>query len=567
VAYLLHAPYVFLTGRGYAGITSFALFLEVDMSFLRLTRFPHALRYVKRAWLVFLFLALILVPVKSPAFAPPTASATAPPNIVVIMVDDLDVRSLQQMLQWGLMPNLQNHIITPGSTFTNAFVTNSLCCPSRATFLTGQYAHNHRVLANTPTSRGVLGLDDTSTLATWLRSAGYHTGYIGKYLNFYGFADYNGDGRVDSLDARYIPPGWDDWQVLTHPTVFRMYQYRINDNGQIISFGNNPRHYQTDVLAGRAAEFVHRAQSLEPARPFFLTVMPTAPHMERDFSIPLMDFADYWAWDIRPAPRHRDTITQTLAAQPSFNELDLADKPLWLQNRPLMASEDVAHNERKIRNRLASMLAVDDLIGQVIGALQHTGTLENTVIVFTSDNGYMLGEHRLSEKTYAYEESIRVPLYVRAPGTAANQVISQMVLNNDLAPTLVDFAGTTAGRAVDGVSLRPLMLNPAHLPWRQRFLIEHWQSSDRLYDIPEYFALRTAPTARLTPNQLWVEYMDVESSREFYDLNRDPYQLTSLHRSQAPLRQQQMASHSAWLSALRSCRGRGCQLLEFAESR
>jgi N-acetylglucosamine-6-sulfatase len=535
------------------------------MNFLRLTRLPGAFQHATRTILLFLFLALILAPVKPVALAPPTASATAPPNIVVIMADDLDVRSLQQMLQWGLMPNLQNHIISGGSTFTNAFVTNSLCCPSRATFLTGQYGHNHGVLTNVPPT-AITALDDSSTIGTWMNGAGYRTGYIGKYLNQYGLADHNRDGIFNLSDVRYVPPGWNDWRALVGNTVYRMYGYMLNENGRLVSYGTDPSQYQTDVIATRAAAFIRDSVRRDASVPFFLVVMPTAPHVEVELS-DLGNDGEHWRRTIRPAPRHTGLVTQPLAGLPSFNEADVRDKPSWLQARPLMTAQNVADNERKMVDRMGSLMAVDDLVGTIFTVLRQTGTLDNTVVVFTSDNGYQLGEHRLSEKAYSYEAAIRVALYVRAPGFTPGQIVNQVVLNNDLAPTIADFAGVTPGRIMDGTSFRALMANPAHSPWRQRFLIEHWRGSDFPLDPPTYFGIRTAPTERVTPNQLWVEYSDAEFSREFYDLNRDPYQLISLHRSQVPLRQQQMTSHRSWLSALRSCRGRGCQLLEFAESR
>jgi N-acetylglucosamine-6-sulfatase len=521
------------------------------MNFLRLTRFSGALRYVKRAGLFLLFTALILVPVKPAAFAPSTASATTPPNVVVIMVDDLDVRSLQQMLHWGLMPNLQNHVIGGGSTFTNAFVTNSVCCPSRATFLSGQYSHNHRVRAP---GRATQQFDESSTLATWLQGAGYRTSFVGKYFN-----DYH-------IQRPYIPLGWDDWQVLVAPFIYPMYRYVLNDNGTLVYHSDTPGNYQTDVLAQRAARFIRAAAGSGNQSPFFLTVMPGAIHMESPPPVD-GDYSSYWRQNIRPAPRHLGSISQSLARQLSYNESDILDKPTWLQAIPMMTPEDEANNEMKIRGRLEALRAVDDLIGTVVTVLQRNRQLANTILIVTSDNGFLLGEHRLSGKETIYEEAIRVPLYIKDYRQPRQQIIDRVALNNDLAPTIAEYAGVTPARQVDGRSLVPLIENPQVRPWRQRFLIEHTAISSGIFSIPSYEAVRTTPAAQVLPDQVYVQYADAGASREFYDLTSDPFQLASLHNDPARHRRLQMAHHQHWLTALRTCGNGSCQQVEFATSK
>lgn len=500
------------------------------------------------------------------------------PNIVVIMADDLDVGSLQRMINLGLMPNLQRYLVGEGIGFTNSFVTNSLCCPSRATFLSGRYAHNTGVLTNHPPLGGITRFNDRNTLATWLQAAGYRTGYVGKYLNGYGIADHTGDGNFDLEDLTYVPPGWTDWQALldTGLSTYRVYNYSINDNRTLVAHGDAPEDYQTDVLAQRAARFIRDAEQVDDM-PFFLAVMPLAPHVE---VIPgIIKFEPYqevWKWDIRPAPRHESTVNVTLPNPPSFNEADISDKPAWLQPgrprfRPPLTLTDYAYLTRKYRHRLESMRAVDDLIGTVVDALGAAGELDRTVIIFTSDNGFLHGEHRMAEKRAAYEESIRVPLYVRIPGVIGGRTHSQLVTNNDLAPTIAEFAGTTPGQPVDGVSFIPVL--QGQVEWRKRFLVEHLDSlAGDAEDMPTYAAVRSLWTSPNGPvNVLFLEYDNPDkdgntNTPEFYDLDRDPYQLQSLHASSNPLRIFQARVLSGATAALKTCAGAGCRVLEFCEA-
>jgi N-acetylglucosamine-6-sulfatase len=288
-------------------------------------------------------------------------------------------------------------------------------------------------------------------------------------------------------------------------------------------------------------------------------VFTSAPHNELWLGIPADTYRDLWPWSIRPAPRHVGTVPIGLPPVPSFNESDLGDKPPWLQAHPPLTAEDAAYARRKYQDRLAATRAVDDLVGTLVQALARNGELETTVLVFTSDNGYLIGEHRLPEKLYAYEESIRVPLVIAVPGGPAGQSAGQLVVNNDLAPTIAEMAGATPDLAVDGRSLLPLLADPAREPWRRRFLVEHWAVETipiGLHDAPDYAAVRT-------PSLTYVEYEDGLGSREFYDSSVDPYQMTSLHRDASPTRVYQMGVLAQWLAALKDC-GRGsCQAIEF----
>jgi arylsulfatase A-like enzyme len=417
----------------------------------------------------------------------------------------------------------------------------------------------------------VRALDDRSTIATWLQGAGYRTSFVGKYLNGYGSLDVNRDGVRDINDIRYVPPGWTDWQALFDPTTYRMYHFAINDNGAFAVHGGSPADYQTDALASRAARFIHASETADDAAPFMLVVMPTAPHVEVPTEFTLEQYSDVWRFTIRPAPRHAGTIGFGLPGPPSFNESDVSDKPGWLRDtRPALAEVDTAYVRHKYQARLGSLRAVDDMIGTIVAALTATGEMENTVLIFSSDNGYHLGEHRLGEKLDAYEESIRVPLYVAGPGVL-RQSLAQMVANNDLAPAIADFAGVTPGLPVDGRSFKPLLSDGA-LAWRKRLLIEHWDAMDSticlefpascaVLELPSYAAVRTVSAARYVPSQSYVEYAD--GSIEMYDLAIDPYQLSSLHADQSETRVFQRSVHAQWLAALKTCRNGTCQSYEF----
>ena len=308
-----------------------------------------------------------------------------PLNIAVIMVDDLDVGSTETAVANHFMPNLKQYLIDPGMTFSESFVTESLCCPSRSTYLTGQYTHNHGMLRNGGDAGGFDKLDHTSTLAVCLSASDYRTGHVGKYLNGYTF-------------EHLVPPGWEEWHGLVDPTTYCMYDYTISHNGSPKTYGHSAADYQTDVLAGLTEAFIWNSDP----RPFFLSVAPLAPHRE-SYCNPA---------SIRPAPRHEGTVRLLLPRPPSFNEPDMSDKPTWMQQLP---QRDPVALARLYNQRIEALRAVDDLIGRVVNALQRVGKLKNTVLLFTSDNGYLLGQHRWESKILVYEESIRVPLVIRIP--------------------------------------------------------------------------------------------------------------------------------------------------------
>jgi len=467
--------------------------------------------------------ALLLVPrISGPASADP-GTPDRRPNVVVVMTDDQTLRSMRAM------PRTRALIGDAGATFTNSFVSNPRCCPSRATFLTGQYSHNHGVLTNGPPSGGWQRLRKTSNwLPTWLRRAGYRTVHVGKFLNGY--------GRNDSTE---VPVGWDEWYATVDPTTYRYYGYRLNENGTLRHHarGRDPQWYATDFLARRSAEIVARLAG--STRPFFLSVAFLAPHTgsprepgdPRGISTPAV------------APRHRGAYALARLPRPaSFDEPDVSDKPLFVR-RPRMRRRTVREIGALYRQQLESLIAVDEGVERIVDALRASGELARTLVVFTSDNGYLAGEHRLSHgKASIYEPAIRVPLMVRGPGVPRRVRRSQLVGNVDLAPTILDVAGATAGRAQDGRSLLPLARNP-RLGLGRSLLLEVARGA------------RMHTTAIRTDRWLYAEHAG--GARELYDLSTDPDELNSLHA--VPAFAGVRAALALRLKALRGCRGPGCR--------
>ena len=445
------------------------------------------------------------------------ARAKPRPNVIVIETDD------QTQEEMRVMRNTLSLIGAQGTTFDNNFVTLSLCCPSRATFLTGQYAHNNGVLTNAMPTGGFQKLDHTNTLPVWLQRAGYNTALVGKYLNGYRFAD-------------GIPPGWTEFHGGVNLGFFN---WTLNDNGTLVRYGSAATDYQTDVLSAKAVDVIKRR--VPESKPLFMWVTYHAPHSggprEPDDPTGLATVN---------VGRYRNFFaSQQLPSMPSFNEADVSDKPIGVRNRPVMGAQRVAAIREAYQQQLESLLSVDDGVKAIIDALRAAGELSNTLLVFTDDNGFFHGQHRVpSGKVLLYEPSIRVPLLMRGPGVPKNKHLGQMVANIDLAPTIVALTGATARRKMDGVSLLPLALDPSQGQDRALLLEAVSRNSAR----PAYEAIRT-------PRWLWVEYHN--GSRELYDLDEDPFQLRS--RQGDPALAGVQADLAGRLAALRKCSGAGCR--------
>jgi arylsulfatase A-like enzyme len=505
--------------------------------------------------------ALAIAPRVSPplkADAAGRASQPTQPNIIFILTDDMDAQSL------AVMPALKALVADQGTTFTNHFVSISLCCPSRATILRGQYGHNTQIMTNNPPDGGfetvlTLGLE-RSTVATWLQDAGYRTVLLGKYLNGYPLRS----------NQRYVPPGWDEWYSATRGG-YGNFDYTLNENGRLVDYGEQPGDYLTDVLARKGSDFIQRAAA--DRTPFFMYMATFAPH-----------------GPATPAPRHKDAFPDATAPRtPSFNEADVSDKPTWVRRHPLLTDAEIAEIDTLYRKRLQSLLAVDEMIAALVETLRATGQLENTYLFFTSDNGFHLGQHRLnSGKQTAYEEDIHVPLIVRGPGVPAGRTVDQIVGNVDFAPTWAELGGAATPMDVDGRSLVPLFNSgpPSSTDWRQAYLIEHGMPEDdgsfstgsslrsRRFDAPAGALEPPDPMDRApaqaagripvfqalrTKDHLYVEYDTRE--RELYDLRQDPYQLQNQSGTAPASLVQSLQSQ---LDALRGCAGAKCRAAEGA---
>jgi arylsulfatase A-like enzyme len=476
---------------------------------------------------------------RSPA---PVAGAAVKPNILFVLTDDLDLGELAQM------PTLQKKLVQQGVTFNNSFVSVSLCCPSRVTTLRGQYSHTSGVKTNGGSNGGFAtaftnGVE-ASTVATWLRAAGYRTGLMGKYLN----------GYPNTAGNTYVPPGWDEWYSSVQGNPYSEYNYTLNENGTLVAYGNRARDYGTTVYVKKTQEFVTRAA--QAGKPFFAYLSVYAPHAPST-----------------PAPQDVDKFPGATAPRtPNYNEADVSDKPAWVQAKPLLNATKQANIDAKYRKRIQSLQAVDRSISKLITTLKNNGQLANTYIVFTSDNGFHLGQHRLPQgKQTAYEEDIHVPLIVRGPGVPKGATRNHIVGNVDYAPTFAALGSATVPAFVDGRSFAPLLRAnpPAVSTWRQRYLVEHWtqagaeaagtgpqepadddQVAAPANGIPEFHALRTS---RYT----YVEY--VTGEKELYDHAVDPYELNNIASSASPTLLAQLHTQ---LGALQSCAGAACRTAE-----
>jgi arylsulfatase A-like enzyme len=462
------------------------------------------------------------VPSSTPEPPPaPARTAVVPqppveqPNFVLIITDD------QPLSTMAYMPLTRRLLAERGATFDNYFVTDPLCCPSRATVLRGQYPHNHQVLSNGGTTGGFrrfrrLG-HETSTVATWLQEAGYRTALMGKYLNGY-----------PAGEPGYVPPGWSEWYATTDP---RYYDYTLNENGQGVYHGTAPTDYETDVVSRKAVDFINRASA--DGAPFFLYLAPFAPHTPST-----------------PALRHQEVALDVKAPRGgSFDEEDTSDKPVFVQEFDRLDRQQLDAADRSYRLQVQSLQAVDELVDAVVATLEAAGLTGSTYVLFTSDNGFHYGEHRLPQgKGMPYDHDVRVPLIVAGPGVPAGRHVKQLALNNDLAPTLAAIAGARAPQFIDGRSLWPLLAadDADAVEWRDAFAIEFWVDDESQRPAPPYSALRTA-------RWLYVEWSTGE--RELYDMAADPDQLQNVYSGADP---QQVASLARLLQEIVGCSSGEC---------
>jgi N-acetylglucosamine-6-sulfatase len=552
--------------------------MEIDRSVVRRRRGgPRPATLLAAALATLLGLAAV-----GPATAtarPAHAEFDGRPNILVVMTDDMATADLR------FMPKTRRLLARQGTSFADAVDSYPLCCPARATFITGQYAHNHEVAGNFH-PYGWYGMKDRANiLPAWLQRVGYRTALVGKWLNGYGARDGRGE----------VPRGFDIWRGLLDVSAYDYYNFVMNRNGALWSWGDasfarklvefakiqvipdpgglagvlakrnevfgpppytywgarKARDYSPDVT-GRITERLVRAER-NARRPFFIWWAPVAPHRE-DVATAILGRPGR---DPRPAPRYAERSRgYVLPRPPSFNEPEIADKPSNIRDRaPQMSQAQIHQLELDYQGRAGSLHAVDDHVARLVEVLRNTGQLRNTAIVFLSDNGWLQGEHRITgDKYLPYEESLRVPFILRGPGIPARRTIHGQVSNVDFAPTLLDLAKASPGRTMDGVSLMPAVRDPGLLPKRALGI----EALAPLFagDLPVNSWDRPYKGVR-TNRYTYVVYTET-GEEELYDRRGDPYQLENVAAS--PAYAAVRARLAAKLSRLEDCKGRACDV-------
>lgn len=469
----------------------------------------------------------------------PTASPAGRPNIVFVLTDDLSTDLLR------FMPRVAQ-LQARGASFTDYNVADTLCCPSRASIFTGRFPHNTGVITNTPPAGGFDVFRDrgqeNDTFATALQQAGYRTAMMGKYLNGYQPDSPNGSAppgakKNESTGAStgYVPPGWNEWDVAGNG--YSEYNYDLNQNGAIRRYGDRPADYLTDVVSARGQQFIRTRAAAQ--QPFLLEIATFAPH-----------------GPATPAPPDANAFPGLTAPRdPSFNQPDSPADPAWLRNRPPLRPGQIDQIDQQYRKRAQSVQAVDRMLGDLENTLAQTGQASNTMIVFSSDNGFHLGQHQLAGgKQTSFSTDLTVPLIVAGPGIAPGRQIPAIAQNVDLAPTFVDAARAGPLPNADGRSLMPVLTGATPPDWRQAALVEHRgpntapRDPDRARgraaaNPPSYTAVRTATGT-------YTEYATGE--REWHDRATDPFERTNTVAALPPDR---LAALRAAVAALSTCRG------------
>jgi len=552
-------------------------------------------RLAVAAALLALLTGLVFVNAEKAGAASASAFPPEHPSFVVIQTDDETLDQLYTVFNAGgidipAMPNTLSMIAGRGITFNRYYVSYPLCCPSRVSLMTGRYAHNTNVRGNVQPNGGYLGFKSrgafTHNIATWLQGAGYRTIHIGKFLNGYGDEPY--DNGTD------VPPGWSAWHTVENAdTHHYFYGYSLNDNGTIDGpFGDSGSWdtreygerdyfgcptttiedkaclYETDVLTRIAWEELN---GTSPEQPFYLQLDYTAPH--GDFRRPAGP---------EPAPRHYtlfDGAPFPHDREEGFNEGNVNDKPRFIREAPYLSLNDIHTYRVYYQKALASLRAVDDGVKVVLDTLGAQHRLSNTYIIFTSDNGFFYGEHRLTGgKFLAYEPATHLPLLIRGPGIKPGTATGELAGNIDITPTILELAGVTPDKSIDGTSLVPFFRNP-ELRTRRPFLFESFVETNDVEANGEPTAQRVVKEVKRRPRAAtseakasivappkdyegirlgpykYIEWPDGE--KELYDINKDPNELNNIVRvpNFFPIR----AFMHAQLIRLEACVGRSCR--------
>lgn len=500
----------------------------------------------------------------------PTARADAAPNIVFIMVDDMRNDDLKYL------PEVRRLIRDHGVRFTNSFSPYPLCCPARASVFSGLYSHNHGVYS-VEADYGFHSFDDRQTLATMLRRAGYATVYLGKYLNRYGVDPPHTKTTGNSL--HYVPPGWEMWRAsldggwaagspYAGSTTYDYDNTTLSFNGD--TFESLKGRYQT-VAYGKIASGIIRTRAASD-RPFLLYLSFTAPHSgwpwePDDPRDTVLSNGEEFVWYTPARPRWIwNTLDSVVTTAPgaSWQDPDISDKPAYLRRLPALAAIDRKNLLEVTRQRVEALTVVDQQVARVMGALEDTGELDQTLVVFTSDNGYFLGEQRMRlGKVYPHEASLRVPLLMRGPGIPAGATRRDPFMSVDYLPTIADATGATLERDPDGASQWQVACQ-GDRGWTRAVLTETGpvghppRDTDLAGDpLPEG---GQADVRFLIGVRTWrYLYVDVAGQRdELYDLSADPQQYDNLVGDPAYAETEALLRQV--LRDLRACRGAECRV-------
>jgi N-acetylglucosamine-6-sulfatase len=503
------------------------------------------------------------------------------PNLLLILTDDQDY----ELGSLDFMPKVKKHLTDRGVFFERFYVNTALCCPSRATLLRGQFCHNTNVTNLAEPWGGAhkylrlnLYQDD---LATWLQNAGYHTAHIGKFLNGYNMQDIN-------------HPGFTTWLPLVDPGQYDYYNSTFKFPGNL--YKNFPGVHQVDVITNLTLTVMAQA-AIEEQKPFFIQVASVATHQswqQPGSWVPPPEHCPLRKPDGTigchpvPAHRHADAFPDLKAPRPpSYNESDETQnlRPSFLKNFPTFNEEQAEAADLFYRDRIRTLLSVDEMVETFVKFLEEKNLLDNTIIMYTSDNGYHIGEHRMNGgKREAYEEDIHVPFIIRGPRIPHGVVLNDVLGSNvDIAPTFADFAGVTVPDWVDGRSLVPVVsktkksseqtdssddstLQPASrigVQSRQLTYVEHYGESEPnyiwggTYWNNSYQAIRVRNN---TDDWLYVEWCTNEG--ELYNHAEDPHQVHNLFYLEE--QQQRVSWFSNILHHMRVCKGESCRFWEQA---
>jgi N-acetylglucosamine-6-sulfatase len=532
---------------------------------------------------------------------PAPAHAQTRPNVVLIVGDDIPQSDIATLVAQGKLPNIKA-LQDSGVVFTQAISSGSVGSTARISLLTGQYAQNHKEFGADLFYGGPVKHNEATLLPNWLRTTGYITGKVGRTIPGYGAGDLTTEelaaiaaghptATVEQLrlfystfpKCAYIPPGWSIWFVFCEPSTWSVHKYKVSINGTKVDFSsyNDPveTFHQTDFVAYSGDWFI-RSMAQAPTTPWFLELAPVAYNRELwpgpdvynvcpDSTHPQAWWfgGTYWGLAERPPLRHLNTIWNAndpdgvatasdafpFPMSPSFDEADVSDKPRWVQNLPRISAFDLDCVQKRYWRRLETVKSVDDLVGTVMKALEETGQLANTHVVFMSDNGNGDGQHRYNEKLSAYEDSLRIPLIWRRAGTTTPVVVDKLVLGVDIAPTIAAIAGATPNIVVDGRSLLPLMDNPGLTPWRKMGLLQHtlgvWDGGEATNAPREYYGLRIGNG---NP-RLFLTYPTAQTGvrGEYYKMATDPDQLNNLYGTATT----EVTNITPWLSLMKVCKG------------